>query len=61
MKLNRIRKSALCMMGYGCSSQKFKEIVCSSSDNNIKRIPARKLAMIIKDAVNYYTVKVVGS
>lgn len=59
MKLNRIRKNALYMMGYGCSSHKFKRIVKSSPDNNIKRIPARQLARIIKDAINYYTVKVV--
>lgn len=58
MKLKRIRKNARMLLAYGCSSNKFKRIVKSSPDNNIKRIPARQLARIIKDTIDLFNIKV---
>lgn len=52
MKLKRLRKNALYMLGYGCSVRKFKKAVRSSPDSNIKRVPARQLAKAIKDVMH---------
>lgn len=48
MKLSRIIKNAKYSFAYGCSVWKFKKLVRTSPDNNIKRIPARQLARICK-------------
>lgn len=52
MKIKRLRKNALYMFAYGCSKGKFKKVVRASPDNSVKRIPARQLAKLIKDAMH---------
>lgn len=43
MKIKRVVKNATLVKCYGCSWRKFKKLVRSSPDENISRIPARKL------------------
>lgn len=40
------------MFAYGCSKGKFKKVVRTSPYGNVKRIPARQLAKLIKDAMH---------
>lgn len=54
MKIRVLTKNAVYMFGYGCSIHRFKKVVRSSPDNNIKRIPARKLAKLIKEVQALY-------
>lgn len=49
MKIFRITKNARYAKGYGGTFRKFKRLVRSSPDNNIKRISARKLKQIWVD------------
>ena len=53
MKLNRIAKNARYSFGSGCSFRKFKKLIRSSPDDNINRVPARKLANLWKDAKDF--------
>lgn len=46
MKIQRITKNARYARGYGASYRKFKSLVRSSPDENIKRVAARKLKAI---------------
>lgn len=43
MKIKRVVKDAMYAKCYGCSWRKFKKLVRYSPDENISRIPARKL------------------
>lgn len=49
MKIKRITKNARYAKGYGGTFRKFKSLVRSSPDSNIKRVSARKLKQIWVD------------
>lgn len=49
MKLRRIRKNAIYMIGYGCGFYRFKRTLQSSPDSNISRLPARQIKKIYKE------------
>lgn len=49
MKLKRIRKNAIYMIGYGCGFYNFKKQIQTSPDSNINRLPARMIKRIYKN------------
>lgn len=51
MKLKRIKKNAIMLFAYGASFRQFKKQVRASPDDNIKRLPARKLKQIANETL----------